>query len=803
MCHGHRDAAAGHAGEKDRRAVEHFDQTEPRLELLALVARELRPRGGTRDDRRERRHHLAAVAHTERDGVGTAEETRELLGQQGVEHHRARPAFARAERVAVAETSTGDEALELVEPRAAGLQVAHVHIEGLEAGAVERVAGLEVAVDALLPQDRQLRPALADERCGQRRHGNGTCIEAELDMQARVVDTAGVFVLGVSASGVVAQFGDSPADLVPGLVQVAQRCAEHRLRIAPHLDHAAIVGLADEVAVLAQAMRPQRLHHFVAHGGRHLDHDTELFVEQRAQGQLMAARADLRGPVLRVAIVGTAVGDAVAFGDEHVDVQAQAHVAGKSHFAGRCPEPAVAAVVVREEAALLAQLVDRHDERLQLRGVVEVGHRGAELIQHLRQHRARHALLAVAEVDQDQRGVAGLELWRQRRSHVVERRERGDDEADRGGHLLCLAAVGPARAHRQRILADRHADAERGAQCHADRDDGVVERRVFARLAARGHPVAAQLDLGQLDRCGQQVRDRLTDRHAAGGRRVQRRQRRALADRHRLAAKTAEIGQRDRAIGHRHLPRPDHRIAAAQPADRAVTDRDQETLARDSRVPKHVERDLFERHVVQVELGRFAHDAPHVAQHLRRLAEQRVHRHRDRALAAGAVFEDELLLGRRHADHRERAALALGHRAEDRQRLGCDRHHVALLALVAPDLFWREAGFFEGHRAQVEARAHAGAVDEFGKRVRDSASAHVVDREDRVALTERPAVVDDLLRAALDLGVAALYRIEVERRRIGAGRHRTRSAPAHADSHARAAELDQQAAGRKRDFLRL
>ena len=56
-------------------------------------------------------------------------------------------------------------------------------------------------------------------------------------------------------------------------------------------------------------------------------------------------------------------------------------------------------------------------------------------------------------------------------------------------------------------------------------------------------------------------------------------------------------------------------------------------------------------------------------------------------------------------------------------------------------------------------------------------------------------MVDDLLRAALDLGVAALHRVEVERGGVAAGGHAARRAAAHADAHARAAELDQQRAG--------
>ena len=99
----------------------------------------------------------------------------------------------------------------------------------------------------------------------------------------------------------------------------------------------------------------QDLHRLVAARRRHLDHDAELLVEERAQRQLLAPRAHLRRPVLRVAVFGAAVADAVALGDEHVDVEADAEVAGERHLAHRRPEAAVAAVVVREQQAGVAQ----------------------------------------------------------------------------------------------------------------------------------------------------------------------------------------------------------------------------------------------------------------------------------------------------------------------------------------------------------------------------------------------------------------------------------------------------------------
>ena len=64
---------------------------------------------------------------------------------------------------------------------------------------------------------------------------------------------------------------------------------------------------------------------------------------------------------------------------------------------------------------------------------------------------------------------------------------------------------------------------------------------------------------------------------------------RALAHGHGLAGVDVEGGGGDGAIGHGHLPRADHLIAADESADRAVADRDEERLVRDGRVRKDAE----------------------------------------------------------------------------------------------------------------------------------------------------------------------------------------------------------------------
>src|SRR5690606_13538910 len=128
------------------------------LELLAAVAQEARPMGGARDDLAQLRHHLATVAHAKRERRGAREELAELVAQGRAFQDRRGPAAAGAQHVAVAEAAAGDEAVEAIERGAPGDEVAHVHVDRGKAGAVEADRHLDLAVDALLAQDRDPGP---------------------------------------------------------------------------------------------------------------------------------------------------------------------------------------------------------------------------------------------------------------------------------------------------------------------------------------------------------------------------------------------------------------------------------------------------------------------------------------------------------------------------------------------------------------------------------------------------------------------------------------------------------------------
>ena len=216
----------------------------------------------------------------------------------------------------------------------------------------------------------------------------------------------------------------------------------------------------------------------------------------------------------------------------------------------------------------------------------------------------------------------------------------------------------------------------------------------------------------------------------------------------------------------------------------------------------------------QVELAGCAGQALDVAQHARRLAQNDVDGHVHRAHFGGrlgldriqarqafAVDHAQLALFGGHADHGIGAALAPRDGVEAVQVLRQDREHIALLRFVAPDLGGRHAGLFDRHALEVEHRAARRVVDQFGESIGQSARAHVVDGDDGVAAAQLPAAVDDFLRAALDLGVAALHGIEVQVGRIAAHAHAGRGAAAHADAQARTAQLDEQRARRDRVFM--
>ena len=106
-------------------------------------------------------------------------------------------------------------------------------------------------------------------------------------------------------------------------------------------------------------------------------------------------------------------------------------------------------------------------------------------------------------------------------------------------------------------------------------------------------------------------------------------------------------------------------------------------------------RDSPEIDPLKAQLGLGASHSLDVALHLRRLAEQNLHRHVDGPLAVGAVRQDEHPVVTGHSDDGEGAPLALTQLGEEGQRLRGQGHDIALLTLVAPRLLRRKPGLLQ------------------------------------------------------------------------------------------------------------
>jgi hypothetical protein len=188
---------------------------------------------------------------------------------------------------------------------------------------------------------------------------------------------------------------------------------------------------------------------------------------------------------------------------------------------------------------------------------------------------APSALRALTEIDQQQHRGAHVraQLRRPGLAHVCDRCKRGDDQRHRRDDGFAPGALAPYCFHRQGILAHRYRDPERRAEFLAHGVHGGVQRGVLARFAAGRHPVGGEFDVRQRTNVGcQNVGERLAHGQPPGCGRIEHRDGRAFTHRHCFAGMAEVVGNRDGDVGHRHLPGPDHLVAADHAADGAVAD---------------------------------------------------------------------------------------------------------------------------------------------------------------------------------------------------------------------------------------
>ena len=148
----------------------------------------------------------------------------EHVGELCVVEHALGPAGTGAEDVAVGEATAGDEAGEVLEVDAAGEEVGHVDVDGVEAGAAEGECHFVLAVDALFAEDGHFRGADVFRSLGRwgslevEKFSTSSEVEGGFDEDAVVFFEEGVvFFFGagwVVAFGlhVVGEFGPSAVE---------------------------------------------------------------------------------------------------------------------------------------------------------------------------------------------------------------------------------------------------------------------------------------------------------------------------------------------------------------------------------------------------------------------------------------------------------------------------------------------------------------------------------------------------------------------------------------------------------------
>ena len=149
-------------------------------------------------------------------------------------------------------------------------------------------------------------------------------------------------------------------------------------------------------------------------------------------------------------------------------------------------------------------------------------------------------------------------------------------------------AVLPHRSHGKRVLAHGNGNPEFRTEIHRNRGNRVVQVGILARFATGAHPVGRQLDVADRPHgSGGQVGQGLADRHAAGCRCVEQRQRGALAHGHGLARDGAVTGGGHGAVRNRQLVGADHLVAVHHSRHRTIGDGNQEGLVGHGRQLEH------------------------------------------------------------------------------------------------------------------------------------------------------------------------------------------------------------------------
>ena len=425
----------------------------------------MRPKLCTRNKLAEVGEHLAAVAYAERKRVIPLEECGKLVPCPGVEQDGLCPALAGTENVSIGEAAAGSEHLEAGERYPAAEDVAHVDIDCLEACMCEGRGHLVLGVDALLAENGDLRSVagLNVRSCDIIVHVIG-----EADAEARITAVRLCVKLALCRSRVVADGLHVIGRLAPYGTEGSPRLREYRLAVPGDYDAVIIGNGSDGYAAVSEAVAGKNVEDSFLVLVADLDYGSELLVEE----------------------------DREVVYAELINCDIYAAVAGKGHFREGDKESAVRTVVVGDNLAARKQELHRVEEALEAYRVVNVRSDITELLVNLGKAGSAEAALSVAEIDEDEGGVAlvSAENRSQGLPDILNSRERADNQGKRSSLGFLLAVLVPGGLHGHRVLSDRNADAESRAELHADSLYGCVQACILTRVACCGHPVCGELN---------------------------------------------------------------------------------------------------------------------------------------------------------------------------------------------------------------------------------------------------------------------------------------------------------------------
>ena len=245
-----------------------------------------------------------------------------------------------------------------------------MHIHRFETGMVEGPGHLQMAVNALLAQNRHRRAGGIDE-------GSGDIfvnIEGGSSGKPRITSIEQAVKLTLGAVGVVAQRLQTVAGFRPGTLRQQPRGFEQRLLEQRHT-HLIVIARAGDHATGLDTGRGELCQHF---GGM-------LAVNLNYRSQLLGKQCFHR--------LGR-------FVDQPVELDLESGMGGKGHFQQRNEQATIAAIVISEQLAIGIEPLNYGKECLEILGIIEIGALVTELAVNLRQRRATQTVLAAAQVDQ-------------------------------------------------------------------------------------------------------------------------------------------------------------------------------------------------------------------------------------------------------------------------------------------------------------------------------------------------------------------------------------------------------------------